>query len=77
MLQIVSATANPDKFRELSAIFKLHLGAEIFPRPENIPDIEETGETLLENALLKARGVMEGLSRTAYADFFADKNLRS
>ncbi len=65
-IQIVSATANPDKFKELKAILEAELskameGLKIIPRPDQIPEIEETGETLSENAQIKASGVMAWL----------------
>lgn len=56
MKKIVIATSNPHKLLEVKEILKdlpyEFVGLNEFP---DIPEIEETGETLLENSLLKAR----------------------
>lgn len=54
-LRLVVATANVDKAREIDAVLR-HAGAdvELVPRPDDVPDVEETGTTLIENARLKA-----------------------
>jgi XTP/dITP diphosphohydrolase len=54
-LRLVVATANPDKAREIRAVLEA-AGAdvELVPRPETVPEVEETGATLVENARLKA-----------------------
>ena len=58
MKKIVIATSNPHKFLEVKEILKdlpyQFVGLNEFP---NIPEIEETGKTLLENSLIKARTV--------------------
>ena len=41
---------------------------EILPRPADLGDVEETGETLEENARLKARAVALATGRPALAD---------
>lgn len=66
MTGFVLATANPDKAREIQAI--LGDAVQLQPRPASVPDVEETGDTLLENARLKARAVAEGTGRPAIAD---------
>ncbi len=66
-LELVLATANPDKAAEIVAI----LGAEgvaLSPRPAEVPDVEETGGTLLDNARLKARAISEATGRAAVSD---------
>jgi XTP/dITP diphosphohydrolase len=62
----VIATANPDKQREIAEI----LGPDIrlLPRPDGVDDIEETGETLEDNARLKARAIAEATGTPAIAD---------
>ncbi len=61
----VLATANPDKARE---IIQLLPGCELVPRPESVPEVEETGETLTDNALLKAQALVDATGRPAIAD---------
>lgn len=69
MTRVISATSNPDKLREISAIFKTLWGesVEIIPRPKEIPDTIEDGETLEENALIKAYDVLNNLTGTEIA----------
>lgn len=66
---VVLATRNAGKVRELAeplAAFGLRVvGLDAFP---DFPEVEETGTTFAENALLKARAVAEGLGLTAVAD---------
>ncbi len=62
----VLATANPDKAREISAI--LGDTVALFPRPESVPDVEETGATLEDNAKLKAAALVEATGSPAIAD---------
>jgi XTP/dITP diphosphohydrolase len=64
-VRIVLATANPDKAREIAALLD---GFEVVPRPASVPDVEETGATLRENALLKARAVRDATGEPALAD---------
>ena len=69
--RIAIASKNAHKLRELARI------CEDWPvdwvtvqntDPARFPDVEETGETYLENALLKARAVAEALGVAAIAD---------
>ncbi len=66
---IILATRNAGKIRELAAALSQHsldvLGLEAFPKLE---DVEETGLTFEENALLKARYVAEKTGLVAIAD---------
>jgi XTP/dITP diphosphohydrolase len=64
-VRIVLATANSDKAREIAALLD---GFEIAPRPASLPDVEETGATLEENARLKARAVHDATGELAVAD---------
>ncbi len=61
----VLATANPDKAKEIRALFD---GAELVDRPREVPEVDEIGETLEENALLKARALVAATGRPALAD---------
>lgn len=58
MKKIVIATSNPHKLHEVKEILKdlpyQFVGLNELP---DIPEIEETGKTLLENSLIKARTV--------------------
>lgn len=66
--RLVVASKNPDKVAEIEQVLdQLGLAGEIV-RDLDWPDIEETGETLEENALLKARAVMEAVGLPALAD---------
>jgi XTP/dITP diphosphohydrolase len=65
-LKLVLATANPDKAVEILAI--LGDDFELLPRPPEIPDVDETGETLEENAVLKAVAIAEATGMPAVAD---------
>jgi XTP/dITP diphosphohydrolase len=62
----VLATANPDKAREIREI--LGPQVELLARPADVPDVDETGETLAENALLKAVALVQATGRPALAD---------
>ena len=65
--RIVLATANPDKAREiLDALTGLPV--ELVPRPDSVPDVAETGETLLDNARLKAHALRDATGLAALAD---------
>jgi XTP/dITP diphosphohydrolase len=68
-LRLVIATHNPDKLREIQAIFS-DLPVELvdldaFPQ---LGPVEESGTTLEENALLKARMVHQGTGLPTVAD---------
>lgn len=53
--ELVCASANPDKVREIE---QLLVGVvTLHPRPAGIPDVDETQDTLIGNARLKARAI--------------------
>jgi XTP/dITP diphosphohydrolase len=67
--RIVVATANPDKAREIRSVLEAEgLTIELVPRPADMADVEETGETLVDNARLKARALAEATGLPAVAD---------
>ena len=62
------ASKNPDKVVEIEEVLRgSGLTAEIV-RDVDWPDVDETGETLEENALLKARAVVEATGLPVVAD---------
>jgi XTP/dITP diphosphohydrolase len=63
----VLATANPHKTEEMRAVLG-PLGVQLLDRPLEVPDVDETGDTLEANALLKARALVEATDRAAIAD---------
>ena len=67
MSAFVLATANPHKAKEIRGVLE-SLGIGTQPRPENVPDVDETESTLEGNALLKARAVTEATGEPAVAD---------
>jgi XTP/dITP diphosphohydrolase len=68
-MRFVLATANPDKAREIAAVLgAAGLVVELEPRGPSIPEVEETGTTLEENARLKAVEVCTWTGRPAIAD---------
>ena len=66
MTEFVLATANEDKAREIASI--LGRSVTLLPRPDWVPDVDETGETLLDNARLKARALAAATGLPAIAD---------
>ena len=68
-MRLVLASANPDKSKEISAILKAAVpGLDLAPRPADLPDVEETGTTLIENARLKAAAIAAATGEAAVAD---------
>ncbi|MBJ7282889.1 MAG: non-canonical purine NTP pyrophosphatase, partial [Acidimicrobiia bacterium] len=68
-LRLVVATANPDKAREIVAVLtESGLLVELVARPADVPEVVEDGETLLDNARLKARALCSATGIAAIAD---------
>ena len=67
-LRLVLATANQDKVKEITAIFEQVGSLALLARPSDVADVEETGSTLLENARLKARALVEATAIAEVAD---------
>ena len=64
-MRLVLATANPDKAVEIAALLD---GFEVVPRPADVPDVEETADSLEGNARLKARAIAAATGEAAAAD---------
>jgi XTP/dITP diphosphohydrolase len=67
-LRLVLASANPDKVSEILAMLESVPDLEVLSRPASVPEVEETGSTLLENARLKARTLVDATGMAAVAD---------
>lgn len=65
--RFVLATANPDKAREITEVLAA-VGIEVDPRDPDLPEVDETGATLEDNARLKAVAIALGSGRPAIAD---------
>ena len=63
---IVSATANPAKLAEMTAI--LGDAVDLVARPVDVPEIAEDAPDLVGNALLKATAIRDATGRAALAD---------
>ena len=68
-MKFVLATHNPNKIREMGAILG-QFGVEVVsPKELGITvDVEETGSTFAENAMLKAKAICELAKLPAIAD---------
>ena len=66
MIQLVCASANPDKVVEIQRL--LDGVVELLPRPAHVPDVVEDADTLLGNARLKATALSLATSMPAVAD---------
>jgi XTP/dITP diphosphohydrolase len=68
-LKLVLATANPDKAAEIGAVLvAAGVDVELVPRPAGVPEVDETGTTLEENARLKAVALCAATGLPAVAD---------
>jgi XTP/dITP diphosphohydrolase len=68
-VKLVLATANPDKAQEIADILGAAVpGIELVARPADVPDVDETGDTLEANARLKAAALCEATGLPAIAD---------
>jgi XTP/dITP diphosphohydrolase len=67
--RFVLATTNPNKAREIREIFASSgLDLELVDRPDDVPEVEETEETLLGNARLKAGALVRATGMAAIAE---------
>ncbi|MEE9595254.1 MAG: XTP/dITP diphosphatase [Acidiferrobacterales bacterium] len=66
--QIVLASNNPGKVREIAQLLAA-LDLSVLPQSQfDVPDVEETGLTFVENAILKARNAARKTGLAAIAD---------
>lgn len=65
-MRVIVASANPDKVAEIAAVFGD--AAELLERPHFVPDVVEDGDTLEDNARLKASAIVEATDLPAVAD---------
>ncbi len=69
MTTFVLATANPDKAREIFEVLTVVAPSlELLPRPAEVPDVDEVGETLEDNARMKAVALSAATNLPAVAD---------
>jgi len=66
VIELVCASANPDKVVEIAAL--LDGVALLLPRPSEVPDVVEDADTLVGNARLKAAAICAATGRAAVAD---------
>jgi len=66
VLELVCASANPDKVAEIAAI--LDGAVRLVPRPDTVPDVVEDADTLEGNARLKAVAIATVTGLPAVAD---------
>lgn len=66
-MKFVLASANPDKAREMRYVLE-EIGFEMVERPPDVPEVEEDGATLEDNARLKAQALAEATGLPAIAD---------
>lgn len=66
--RLVVASKNPDKITEIEEVLRESSLADEIVRGLDWPDVEETGSTLEENALLKGRAVVDATGLPVLAD---------
>ena len=64
-MKLVLATANPDKAREIADSLS---SFDLVPRPDDVPEVDETADTLEGNARLKAEALCKATGQPAVAD---------
>ena len=64
--ELVVASANPDKVEEISAV--LSDLVTLIPRPKGVPEVIEDGETLEDNARLKAQAILKATGLPSLSD---------
>jgi XTP/dITP diphosphohydrolase len=67
--RFVLATANPDKAREIADVLAdAAPRLDLVPRPPEVPDVDEVGDTLEDNARIKAVALCAATDLPAVAD---------
>ena len=66
-MDLVCASANPDKVAEIAEILA-ECGVLLIARPDSVPDVVEDADTLEGNARLKAVAIAEAIGLPAVAD---------
>jgi len=66
-MDLVCASANPDKVREIAEILA-ECGVTLIARPDSVPDVVEDSDTLEGNARLKAVAIADATGLPAVAD---------
>jgi len=66
VLQLVCASANPGKVAEIEQL--MPQGVSLLPRPTSVADVVEDASTLVGNARLKARAIVDATGCPALAD---------
>jgi XTP/dITP diphosphohydrolase len=66
-MELVCASANPDKVAEMAEILRA-TGFVLLPRPPHVADVVEDADTLVGNARLKAVSIAGATGKTAVAD---------
>jgi XTP/dITP diphosphohydrolase len=65
---LVLATGNAGKAAEMTLLLAEVPDLELLPRPADVPEPVEDGETLFDNARIKARALVEATGEAAVAD---------
>jgi XTP/dITP diphosphohydrolase len=66
MIRVVLATRNPGKLRDMQHL--LGGSFEVVAVPAGVPEVDETGATFVDNAVLKARAVSATTGLPAFGD---------
>jgi XTP/dITP diphosphohydrolase len=67
-VKLVLATGNEGKAAEIELLLGDVPGLELLRRPDEVPEPVEDGDTLLDNARIKARALVEATGEAAVAD---------
>lgn len=69
LTSVVVASANPHKVEEMESVLRSVLpDVTLIARPSHVPDVVEDADTLVGNARLKARALVEATGLPAVAD---------
>jgi XTP/dITP diphosphohydrolase len=67
-VRLVLATGNAGKAAEIELLLADVAGLELLPRPADVPEPVEDGDTLLDNARIKAQALVDATGEAAVAD---------